>query len=150
MIQGKSVRLILRKETTAQQIQNADGVPGITINRTAPCSEDASIDLLGGVGTLEFPPGAILHTAEDTPGKAVIEAKALTKKFGDFIATSHVDFAAQRGEIFNLLDPSGTGKSTTFKMICGPLIPTSSKALVLDIDLKASSDEAYQHLGYIV
>lgn len=36
MIQGKSVRLILKKEATAQQIQNADGMPEITINETAP------------------------------------------------------------------------------------------------------------------
>lgn len=38
MIQGKSVRLILKKEATAQQIQNADGMPKITINETAPAS----------------------------------------------------------------------------------------------------------------
>jgi hypothetical protein len=39
MIQGKSVRLILKKEATAQQIQNADGMPEITINETAPASK---------------------------------------------------------------------------------------------------------------
>ena len=149
MIQGKSVRLILKKEATAQQIQNADGMPEITINETAPRFEDAFIDLLGGAGTSESPLGAILHTVEGTPGETVIEAKALTKKFGDFAATDHVDFAVQRGEIFGLLGPNGAGKSTTFKMMCGLLVPTSGKALVLDMDLKVSSGKARQHLGYI-
>ena len=149
MIQGKSVRLILKKEATAQQIQNADGMPEITINETAPRFEDAFIDLLGGAGTSESPLGAILHTVEGTPGETVIEAKALTKKFGDFAATDHVDFAVQRGEIFGLLGPNGAGKSTTFKMMCGLLVPTSGKALVLDMDLKVSSGKARQHLGYM-
>ena len=149
MIQGKSVRLILKKEATAQQIQNADGMPQITINETAPRFEDAFIDLLGGAGTSESPLGAILHTVEGTPGETVIEAKALTKKFGDFAATDHVDFSVQRGEIFGLLGPNGAGKSTTFKMMCGLLVPTSGKALVLDMDLKVSSGKARQHLGYM-
>ena len=149
MIQGKSVRLILKKEATAQQIQNADGMPQITINETAPRFEDAFIDLLGGAGTSESPLGAILHTVEGTPGETVIEAKALTKQFGDFAATDNVDFSVQRGEIFGLLGPNGAGKSTTFKMMCGLLVPTSGKALVLDMDLKVSSGKARQHLGYM-
>ncbi len=41
------------------------------------------------------------------------------------------------------------GKSTTFKMMCGLLVPTSGKALVLDMDLKVSSGKARQHLGYM-
>jgi ABC-type multidrug transport system ATPase subunit len=86
---------------------------------------------------------------EGTPGETVIEAKSLTKKFGDFAATDNVNFAVKRGEIFGLLGPNGAGKSTTFKMMCGLLVPTSGKALVLDMDLKVSSGKARQHLGYM-
>ncbi|HHU7466653.1 TPA: ABC transporter ATP-binding protein, partial [Escherichia coli] len=111
--------------------------------------EDAFIDLLGGAGTSESPLGAILHTVEGTPGETVIEAKELTKKFGDFAATDHVNFAVKRGEIFGLLGPNGAGKSTTFKMMCGLLVPTSGQALVLGMDLKESSGKARQHLGYM-
>lgn len=39
----------------------------------------------------------------------MIEAKELTKKFGDFAATDHVNFAVKRGEIFGLLGPNGAG-----------------------------------------
>ncbi len=114
------------------------GMPEININETTPRFEDAFIDLLGSAGTSESPLGAILHTVEGTPGETVIEAKELTKKFGDFAATDHVNFAVKRGEIFGLLGPNGAGKSTTFKMMCGLLVPTSGQALVLGMDLKES------------
>ncbi|MCK7464004.1 ATP-binding cassette domain-containing protein [Enterobacter roggenkampii] len=149
MIQGRSVRVILKKEATVDDIRRAPGMPTIEIEETAPRFEDAFIDLLGGAGTSESPLGAILHTVEGTPGETVIEAKSLTKKFGDFAATDNVNFAVKRGEIFGLLGPNGAGKSTTFKMMCGLLVPTSGKALVLDMDLKVSSGKARQHLGYM-
>ncbi|MFP2237976.1 ATP-binding cassette domain-containing protein [Pseudescherichia vulneris] len=149
MIQGRSVRLILTKDATADTIRHADGMPEVIIDETAPRFEDAFIDLLGGAGTSESPLAAILHTVDGKPGETVIEAKELTKKFGDFAATDHVNFAVKRGEIFGLLGPNGAGKSTTFKMMCGLLVPTSGKALVLDMDLKVSSGKARQHLGYM-
>ncbi|KFC01999.1 ATP-binding component of an ABC superfamily multidrug efflux transporter [Trabulsiella guamensis ATCC 49490] len=150
VIQGKSVRLILKKEASTDDVLSAPGMPSsIEFSETAPRFEDAFIDLLGGAATSESPLGAILHTVDGEPGETVIEAKALTKKFGDFAATDHVDFAVTRGEIFGLLGPNGAGKSTTFKMMCGLLVPTSGKALVLDMDLKVSSGKARQHLGYM-
>lgn len=149
MIQGKSVRLILKKEATADDIRHAPGMPEIEIAETAPRFEDAFIDLLGGAGASESPLGAILHTVNGSADETVIEAQQLTKKFGDFAATDHVDFSVKRGEIFGLLGPNGAGKSTTFKMMCGLLVPTSGKALVLGMDLKVSSGKARQHLGYM-
>lgn len=149
MIQGRSVRVIVKKGVTVDEIRTAPGMPEIEIDETTPRFEDAFIDLLGGAGTEESPLGAILHTVEGSPDETVIEAKQLTKKFGDFAATDHVNFAVKRGEIFGLLGPNGAGKSTTFKMMCGLLVPTSGQALVLDMDLKAGSGKARQHLGYM-
>ncbi|MGP3591133.1 ATP-binding cassette domain-containing protein [Vagococcus sp. WN89Y] len=149
MIQGRSVRTILKKGAQVQAIQQASGMPALEIVATEPRFEDAFIDLLGGAGTSESPLGAILHTVEGSKDETVIEAKALTKKFGDFAATDHVNFAVKRGEIFGLLGPNGAGKSTTFKMMCGLLVPTDGQALVLNMDLKVSSGKARQHLGYM-
>jgi ABC-2 type transport system ATP-binding protein len=81
--------------------------------------------------------------------ETVVEAVALTKRFGAFTATDHVDFAVKRGEIFGLLGPNGAGKSTTFRMMCGLLTPTSGTARVMGIDLKRSASEARQRLGYM-
>lgn len=149
MIQGRSVRIILKKEANPQAIQQASGMPSLVMEETAPRFEDAFIDLLGGAGTTESPLGAILHTVAGNKDETVIEAKSLTKKFGDFAATDDVNFAVKRGEIFGLLGPNGAGKSTTFKMMCGLLVPTDGQALVLNMDLKVSSGKARQHLGYM-
>ncbi|HKM96397.1 MAG TPA: ATP-binding cassette domain-containing protein [Buttiauxella sp.] len=149
VIQGRSVRLILAKESTIDELSQSLNLPPESIAQTDPRFEDAFIDLLGGAATQESPLGKILHTVEGTKGETVIKAEALTKKFGDFAATDNVDFTVQRGEIFGLLGPNGAGKSTTFKMMCGLLVPTSGKALVLDMDLKTGSGKVRQHLGYM-
>lgn len=149
VIQGRSVRLILAKDASVEELTQALNVPPENISQTEPRFEDAFIDLLGGAATQESPLGKILHTVEGKAGETVIKAESLTKKFGDFAATDNVDFTVQRGEIFGLLGPNGAGKSTTFKMMCGLLVPTSGKALVLDMDLKTSSGKARQHLGYM-
>lgn len=149
VIQGRSVRMILAKDASVEELTQALNVSPENISQTEPRFEDAFIDLLGGAATQESPLGKILHTVEGKPGETVIKAESLTKKFGDFAATDNVDFTVQRGEIFGLLGPNGAGKSTTFKMMCGLLVPTSGKALVLDMDLKTSSGKARQHLGYM-
>ena len=46
-----------------------------------------------------------------------IEAHALQKKYGDFVAVNGIDFEVQRGECFGFLGPNGAGKTTTMKMI---------------------------------
>ena len=65
-----------------------------------------------------------------------IEARGLTKRFGDFVAASDMHFAIPRGQIFGLLGPNGAGKSTTFKMLCGLLTPTSGSGAVAGFDLR--------------
>lgn len=149
VIQGRSVRMILKKGADVQAIHAAPEMPSLQIEETAPRFEDAFIDLLGGAGAAESPLGKILHSVKGDAEETVIEARSLTKKFGDFAATDEVNFAVKRGEIFGLLGPNGAGKSTTFKMMCGLLVPTAGQALVLNMDLKVSSGKARQRLGYM-
>lgn len=149
VIQGRSVRMILKKGADVQAIHAAPEMPPLQIEETAPRFEDAFIDLLGGAGAAESPLGKILHSVNGDSEETVIEARSLTKKFGDFAATNEVNFAVKRGEIFGLLGPNGAGKSTTFKMMCGLLVPTAGQALVLNMDLKVSSGKARQRLGYM-
>jgi len=149
VIQGRSVRMILKKGADVQAVHAAPEMPPLQIEETAPRFEDAFIDLLGGAGAAESPLGKILHSVNGDAEETVIEARSLTKKFGDFAATDEVNFAVKRGEIFGLLGPNGAGKSTTFKMMCGLLVPTAGQALVLNMDLKVSSGKARQRLGYM-
>ena len=149
VIQGQSVRLILKKQSNQTELLNALGKPDAKLIPATPRFEDAFIDLLGGGPSHKSELAEIMPQIPPAPNETVIEAQQLTKMFGQFAATDHVDFQVKRGEIFGLLGPNGAGKSTTFKMMCGLLVPTSGKALVLGMDLKESSGKARQHLGYM-
>jgi len=149
VIQGKYLRLILKDNADHHALLHDLGQPDAELLEAEPRFEDAFIDLLGGGPDHESELAKIMPQVKVDPNETVIEAQQLTKKFGDFAATDHVDFQVKRGEIFGLLGPNGAGKSTTFKMMCALLKPTSGKALVLGMDLKTDSGRARQHLGYM-
>ncbi len=148
VIQGRNVRILLKKGAVETELNPADFGASATIGIGTARFEDGFIDILGGG------PGGDSVLAEHIPrvphaGEVVIEARALTKRFGDFTAADHIDFRVHGGEIFGLLGPNGAGKSTTFKMMCGLLVPSSGTATVMGIDLKRSASEARQKIGYM-
>jgi len=57
-----------------------------------------------------------------------IEVVNLPRRFGDFVAVNGVTFDVAPGEIFGFLGANGAGKSTTIRMLCGLLAPTSGSA----------------------
>ena len=61
--------------------------------------------------------------------KNAIEVRNLTRRFGAFVAVDGVSFTVRRGEIFGFLGSIGAGKSTTIRMLCGLLRPTSGSAI---------------------
>ncbi|GAB4591416.1 ABC transporter ATPase [Edwardsiella tarda] len=149
VIQGQYLRLILQAGCDHQQIPTALNLTQAEVLEATPRFEDAFIDLLGGGPHQASALASIMPQVKADATQTVIEARQLTKKFGSFAATDHVDFQVKRGEIFGLLGPNGAGKSTTFKMMCGLLVPSSGHALVLGMDLKTDSGRARQHLGYM-
>lgn len=149
VIQGKYLRLILKPGADHRQVLRDLDLPVAELAEAEPRFEDAFIDLLGGGPNSKSALAEIMPSVAGNRLETVIEAQGLTKKFGQFAVTDHVNFKVQRGEIFGLLGPNGAGKSTTFKMMCGLLVPSDGKALVLDMDLKTSSGKARQHLGYM-
>ncbi len=58
-------------------------------------------------------------TLEGRPGKALVETRALVKRFGAFTAVDGISFSVDRGEVVGFLGPNGAGKSTTMKLIAG-------------------------------
>ena len=84
-------------------------------------------------------------------GKAeiVIDAKGLTRRFGDFVAVDHVSLTIERGEIFGFLGSNGCGKSTTMKMLTGLLPPTEGSATLFGQSVEAGSIEVRKSLGYM-
>ena len=84
-------------------------------------------------------------------GKAeiAIDAKGLTRRFGDFVAVDHVTLTIERGEIFGFLGSNGCGKSTTMKMLTGLLPPTEGTATLFGHSVEAGSIEVRNNIGYM-
>jgi ribosome-dependent ATPase len=78
-----------------------------------------------------------------------IDAKGLTRRFGDFTAVDHVTLSIERGEIFGFLGSNGCGKSTTMKMLTGLLPPTEGSATLFGKSVEAGSMEVRKNLGYM-
>jgi ABC-2 type transport system ATP-binding protein len=148
VIQGNSIRAVLREGAGRQALDQIAAADGGLVEAVEPRFEDAFIDLLGGG------PGGHSAIAEKMPEVAAeadtaVACRALTKRFGAFVATDSVSFEVGRGEIFGLLGPNGAGKSTTFKMLCGLLRPTSGEATVVGHDLRNAPSRAKLELGYM-
>ena len=78
-----------------------------------------------------------------------IVVKDLTRKFGSFVAVDHLSFTVKAGEIFGFLGSNGAGKSTTIRMLCGLLKPTSGTATVGGRDVGRDPEGVEARIGYM-
>ena len=65
----------------------------------------------------------------------VIQTEDLVRRFGDFTSVNKLNITIKEGEIFGLLGSNGCGKSTTIRMLCGTLTPTTGQIEVLNTDV---------------
>ncbi len=78
-----------------------------------------------------------------------IEVHDLTRRFGQFVAVDRVTFDVAEGEIFGFLGSNGAGKSTTIRMLCGLLQPTSGSARVGGVDVRKDPEAVKRRIGYM-
>ncbi len=81
--------------------------------------------------------------------EAVIRARGLTKRFGDLTAVSDLDLSVNRAEVFGFLGPNGCGKSTTIRMLCGLLLPSSGEIEVLGYQIPRDAEALKRRIGYM-
>ncbi len=81
--------------------------------------------------------------------QAAITTTALTKRFGNFIATNAISFDVAQGEIFGFLGANGAGKTTAMRMLCGLLRPSSGEARVAGFDIYTQTEQIKQRIGYM-
>jgi ABC-2 type transport system ATP-binding protein len=79
----------------------------------------------------------------------VVEVRSITRRFGKITAVDDVSFEIHAGEIFGILGPNGSGKTTTIRILCGLLQPTSGTARVAGIDVVEEPDEVKTRIGYM-
>jgi ABC-2 type transport system ATP-binding protein len=146
VIQGHSIRLVGREGATVRPPAEAGARARLT--SVAPRFEDSFVDILGGGPGGHSKLAAAMRTIPSSH-EAVVVARGLTKRFGDFTAAADISFEVPPGEIFGLLGPNGAGKSTTFRMLCGLLKPSAGEGRVAGIDLRRDTAGARNRLGYM-
>lgn len=78
-----------------------------------------------------------------------IVVERLRRRFGNFVAVDDVSFEVQGGEIFGYLGANGAGKSTTIRMLCGLLTPTSGHATVAGCRVGPDTTQLRSRIGYM-
>ena len=81
--------------------------------------------------------------------ESLIQARGLTKKYGDFTAVDGIDFDVAKGESFGLLGPNGAGKSTTMRIIAATSRRSSGTISILGRDPEEHGPQVRAHLGVV-
>lgn len=128
----------------------ATGNPDEFLSRTGAATLDAAFIALlpeekrKGHVAVEITPRPATAGAD-----IAIEAKELTRRFGDFTAVDHVNFRIERGEIFGFLGSNGCGKTTTMKVMTGLLAPTEGTVTLFGEAMDANDIELRRRVGYM-
>ncbi len=78
-----------------------------------------------------------------------IQTTNLTKTFGSLTAVNHLNLEVKTGEIFGLVGPDASGKTTTLRMLCGILPPDGGEARVADCDIRKEAEILKEKVGYL-
>ncbi|MEP6781826.1 MAG: ABC transporter ATP-binding protein [Gemmatimonadaceae bacterium] len=78
-----------------------------------------------------------------------IRTQQLRKEYGKIVAVENLDLEIKRGEVFGMLGPNGSGKTTAIRMLCGLVRPTSGSATVVGIDVIKSPEAVKRRIGYM-
>src|SRR6266567_6721288 len=79
----------------------------------------------------------------------MIEAHALTRRFGTFTAVSQLSLSVPAGTILALLGPNGAGKTTTVRLLAGLLAPTAGEASVAGCDVRTEPAAVRSRVGLV-
>ncbi|MBI1794348.1 MAG: ABC transporter ATP-binding protein [Chloroflexi bacterium] len=136
----------LKTDLSKHNIQISDA------RRTMPSLEDVFVAMLeketvdNRQWTMDDPASS---TAHRSPSATAVNVSDLTKKFGEFTAVNNVSFRVKEGEIFGFLGPNGSGKTTTIRMLCGLLTPTSGAGMVAGRDILTQQSDIKPEIGYM-
>ena len=78
-----------------------------------------------------------------------VETRDLTRRFGTLTAVQDLTLQISSGEVFGLLGPNGSGKTTTIRMLCGLLEPTHGTAIVAGTDIRVAPERVKTLIGYM-
>lgn len=79
----------------------------------------------------------------------VIDAKNISRHFGQVKAVQDLDLHVEKGRIYGFLGPNGSGKTTAIRMLTGLLQPSSGEIQVLGYSLPKDAEKLRLHIGYM-
>lgn len=123
--------------------------PGIEIEQlqaVAPSLEDVFIARLRDVVPAPVAPVTVMAADRN---EIAVETVELSMRFGRFTAVDNVSLSVRRGEIFGFLGPNGSGKTTTIRILCGLLTPTSGQARVAGHVVGRDTATVKSRIGYM-
>src|SRR5258708_11016176 len=80
---------------------------------------------------------------------SAIVAKGVSKRYGATLALDSLDLEIERGEVFGLLGPNGSGKTTFIRLLAGYLLPTAGRLEIDGCDAARESLAARARIGYV-
>ena len=83
------------------------------------------------------------------PDEIMLEARQLTRRFGDLCAVNQLTLQVARGEIYGLVGPDGAGKTTTVRLFCGLMDPDEGEALVAGLNPTQQVHAVRDRIGYM-
>ncbi len=152
---------ILAEDVKAAEIELRSAFSGKNveiqcINETAASMENVFVMRLRELGHREsqIVPFPHIRTTQSTDrysqqSDVAIEARSLSKNFGDFRAVDNVELEIRYGDIYGLLGANGAGKTTTIKMLCGLMKPTTGSVSLSGNKEDLRSSELCQRIGYM-
>ncbi|HSU15922.1 ABC transporter ATP-binding protein [Longimicrobium sp.] len=87
--------------------------------------------------------------ARDPSAAPAVVTDGLRKAFGPLVAVEGLTMSIAAGEVFGLLGPNGSGKTTTIRMLCGLMAPSGGKATVVGFDVATQSEMVRRNIGYM-
>jgi ABC-2 type transport system ATP-binding protein len=88
-------------------------------------------------------------TSQAMDNEILLETRDLVKAFGAFRAVDGLNLQVRSGEMVGLVGPDGAGKTTTMRLLCGVLTPTSGHIRIAGYELPAQVEKAREHIGYL-
>jgi len=154
VIQGDRIHLVVDRRGSEHIEDNLSEISVSSLESVPPRFEDAFIDMLQSRRQADNERRtrqmkSARREKVDFSGDHIIEAEDVSRRFGDFYAVKNLCFKVKTGEIFGLLGANGAGKSTTFRMLCGLLPPSSGKLRVVGFNVRRFATAARARIGYM-
>jgi branched-chain amino acid transport system permease protein len=132
---------------TAKATATAKAVGAARASAVAPAAATATATAVGAVRDPAVAPAPLARRRMPAPGTLLLEADAVSRRFGGLVANNAISMQLRAGEVHALIGPNGAGKSTFFNMISGVDTPTSGSVRLEGDTLSGQPSRAFAARG---